>query len=115
MARMTNEDPGVTQPLLIERRDGVDRVTLNRPDHLNALDPSLIEALNGYFAGLQRDRGTRVVVLRGAGSAFCAGLDLKELAAGGNGLTVNATNAVIKGLSIDRFANGAGIILSGCA
>ena len=78
MARMTNEDPGVTQPLLIERRDGVDRVTLNRPDHLNALDPSLIEALNGYFAGLQRDRGTRVVVLRGAGSAFCAGLDLKH-------------------------------------
>ena len=75
---MTNEDPGVTQPLLIERRDGVDRVTLNRPDHLNALDPSLIEALNGYFAGLQRDRGTRVVVLRGAGSAFCAGLDLKH-------------------------------------
>jgi len=78
MARMTKENAGVTQPLLIEHCGGVDRVTLNRPDHLNALDPSLIEALNGYFAGLQRDRSTRVVVLRGAGSAFCAGLDLKH-------------------------------------
>ena len=37
----------MTQPLLIEHDDGVDRVTLNRPDSLNALDPSLIDALNG--------------------------------------------------------------------
>jgi len=68
----------VTEPLLIEHDDGIDRVTLNRPDSLNALDPALIEALNGYFEGLQRDRTTRVVVLKGAGSAFCAGLDLKD-------------------------------------
>ena len=68
----------MTQPLLIEHDDGVDRVTLNRPEHLNALDPSLIDALNGYFQGLQRNRATRVVVLKGAGKAFCAGLDLKQ-------------------------------------
>ena len=35
----------MTQPLLIEHDDGIDRVTLNRPDNLNALDPSLIDAL----------------------------------------------------------------------
>jgi enoyl-CoA hydratase/carnithine racemase len=68
----------VTKPLLIEHDDGVDRVTLNRPDSLNALDPTLIDALNEYFASLQRNRATRVVVLKGAGSAFCAGLDLKD-------------------------------------
>jgi enoyl-CoA hydratase/carnithine racemase len=68
----------LTQPLLIEHHDGVDRVTLNRPDSLNALDPSLIDALNVYFQGLQRNRDTRVVVLKGAGASFCAGLDLKH-------------------------------------
>ena len=68
----------VTQPLLIEHHDGVDRVTLNRPDSLNALNPDMIDALNAYFEGLQRNRSTRVVVLKGAGASFCAGLDLKH-------------------------------------
>jgi enoyl-CoA hydratase/carnithine racemase len=68
----------VTQPLLIEHDDGVDRVTLNRPDSLNALNPDMIDALNAYFEGLQRNRSTRVVVLKGAGASFCAGLDLKH-------------------------------------
>src|SRR5260370_34967249 len=72
------QEQGVTKPLLIEHEDGVDRVTLNRPENLNALDPSLIDALNGYFESLQRNRSTRVVVLKGAGSSFCAGLDLKH-------------------------------------
>ena len=57
----------MTQPLLIEHDDGVDWVTLNRPESLNALDPALIDALNAYFEGLQRNRATRVVVLKGAG------------------------------------------------
>jgi enoyl-CoA hydratase/carnithine racemase len=68
----------MTEPLKIEHDDGVDRVTLNRPDRLNALDASLIDALNAYFQGLQRNRTTRVVVLKGAGKNFCAGLDLKQ-------------------------------------
>src|ERR1700759_1237724 len=68
----------VTQPLLIEHGEGLDRVTLNRPDSLNALDPDMIDALNTYFQGLQRNRDTRVVLLRGAGKNFCAGLDLKH-------------------------------------
>jgi enoyl-CoA hydratase/carnithine racemase len=72
----------VTGPLLIEHHDGFDRVTLNRPESLNALDPSLIDALNGYFESLQRNRSTRVVVLKGAGASFCAGLDLKQAMAG---------------------------------
>jgi enoyl-CoA hydratase/carnithine racemase len=68
----------VTKPLLIEHDDGIDRVTLNRPESLNALNPDLIDALTVYFTGLQRNRTTRVVVMKGAGTSFCAGLDLKD-------------------------------------
>jgi enoyl-CoA hydratase/carnithine racemase len=67
-----------TQPLLVEHANGVDRVTLNRPDSLNALDTQMVDALNAYFGGLAHKRQTRIVVLKGAGRAFCAGLDLKE-------------------------------------
>ncbi|MGL4560447.1 MAG: enoyl-CoA hydratase/isomerase family protein, partial [Afipia sp.] len=65
-------------PLLVEHADGVDWVTLNRPDSLNALDDQMIDALNQYFGDLARNTRTRIVVLKGAGRAFCAGLDLKE-------------------------------------
>lgn len=60
----------------IEKRGAVDWVTLNRPSQLNALNMEMIDALHGYFGDLSRNNDTRVVVLRGAGRAFCAGLDL---------------------------------------
>jgi enoyl-CoA hydratase/carnithine racemase len=72
------QEQDVTSPLLIEHDDGVDRVTLNRPESLNALDAALIDALNSYFESLQRNRSTRVVVLKGAGASFCAGLDRQQ-------------------------------------
>jgi enoyl-CoA hydratase len=52
--------------------------TMNRPERLNALNPPLVEALRDFFTGLYWRRDVRVVVLAGAGGAFCAGLDLKE-------------------------------------
>ncbi len=52
--------------------------TLNRPDSLNALSRQLVEDLHAFYDALAQDTQTRVVVLRGAGRAFCAGLDLKE-------------------------------------
>lgn len=64
--------------LKIEKRGPVDWVTLNRPESYNSLSPDLIQALLDYFQGLYFDHATRVVVLRGAGRGFCAGLDLKE-------------------------------------
>jgi enoyl-CoA hydratase/carnithine racemase len=63
-------------PLLIERRGDVEWVTLNRPGRLNALDDRLTAELRDYFERLYRRRDCRIVVLRGAGRAFCAGLDL---------------------------------------
>jgi enoyl-CoA hydratase len=66
------------QSLRLEHEDGLAWLTLDRPEQLNALDGTLVDELVDYFAGLVHDRQTRVVVLRGAGRAFCAGLDLKD-------------------------------------
>ena len=68
--------------LQIEERAGVAWLTLNRPERLNALDSALVRALREYFEGLNARSSARVIVLQGAGRAFCAGLDLKEQAGG---------------------------------
>lgn len=64
-------------PLLIDHDGAVDRVTLNRPERLNALNLQMIDALRGYFEDLQRKPEIRIVVLQAAGRAFCAGLDMQ--------------------------------------
>lgn len=63
--------------LIVEKTGAIDRVTLNRPDRLNALNQTLTAALLAYFEGLKRNTDVRVVLLRGAGRGFCAGADLK--------------------------------------
>ena len=70
----------MTDPVLIERRDGIAIVTLNRPEAMNALSSAMRSHLNAAFLALALDRQIRVIVITGAGDrAFCAGLDLKEL------------------------------------
>ncbi|HEY0107267.1 MAG TPA: enoyl-CoA hydratase/isomerase family protein [Rhizomicrobium sp.] len=64
--------------ILIERRGEVDWLTLNRPDRLNTLTGTMVRELCAYFERLKNDYGVRIVVMRGAGRAFCAGLDIKE-------------------------------------
>jgi enoyl-CoA hydratase len=71
--------------LLIESKDGVTVLTLNRPQALNALSGELISALAKAFEGLAVDADTRVVILTGSGRAFCAGLDLKRVVGPGSG------------------------------
>ncbi|MFN3218198.1 MAG: enoyl-CoA hydratase/isomerase family protein [Acidimicrobiales bacterium] len=65
-------------PLLVEHRDGVDWLTLNSPDRLNAVSRAMREALHDYLDAVERRDDVRVIVLRGAGRGFCAGLDLKD-------------------------------------
>lgn len=67
------------QLVLTDKRDGISRVTLNRPDALNALSAALRTVLTDTFLTLRDDPETEVVVLTGAGRAFTVGLDLKEL------------------------------------
>lgn len=64
--------------LIVEKQGSVDWVTMNRPEALNAMNPALVDELQDYFGRLYTDHSVRVVVLKGAGRAFCAGLDLKE-------------------------------------
>ena len=68
----------VYETIAVERRGGVDWLTLNRPDALNAITTQMAGELGDYFGGLYHDRDCRIVVMRGAGRAFCAGLDIKD-------------------------------------
>ncbi len=69
-------------PLLLrEDAGGVATLTLNRPAQLNALSEALMAALQAECDALADDAATRVVVIRGAGRAFCAGHDLREMQA----------------------------------
>jgi enoyl-CoA hydratase/carnithine racemase len=69
------------QVLLTERTDGVAWLTLNRPAKRNALNMALRGALDAALGDLAADDGVRVVVLTGAGTAFCAGADLSDVPA----------------------------------
>ncbi|HEX4209816.1 MAG TPA: enoyl-CoA hydratase-related protein [Candidatus Binataceae bacterium] len=73
------------QTLDITHDGAIAWLTLNRPHSLNALNATITEELHDFVAGLSSDRDTRVVVIRGAGRAFCAGLDLKEQGSSGVG------------------------------
>src|SRR5438552_1035435 len=69
------------ETLDVEREGHLTWLTLDRPESLNAMNAALVRELRAFFWGLAEDAETRVVVMRGAGRAFCAGLDLKAHAA----------------------------------
>src|SRR5436305_2384490 len=64
---------------LFDVRDGVARITLNRPERLNALTFEVYRELTDAFAALQTEDGVRVVVITGAGRAFCSGGDVRDI------------------------------------
>ncbi len=70
-------------PFVVNTRDarGVVTLTLNRPAAFNALSEGMLSALQTELDAVEADPGARVVVLAGAGRAFCAGHDLKEMRA----------------------------------
>ena len=68
------------EPILLRAQDGaVVTLTLNRPRQANALSEALLDALQSAFDDIAEDRSVRAVILAGAGKAFCAGHDLKEM------------------------------------
>jgi enoyl-CoA hydratase len=71
--------PMTEPPILVERiEDGIDVLTMNRPDRLNALTMELVGEMVDSLENIGRDRTCRVVIVTGAGRGFCAGLDLVE-------------------------------------
>jgi enoyl-CoA hydratase len=66
------------ETIAVERKGRILRLTLNRPDRLNAVTPTMHAELATIFADVRKDDETDVVTLTGAGRGFCAGADLKE-------------------------------------
>lgn len=70
---MSNQDV-----VLVEQQGGVQFILLNRPEHLNAINLPLLTALKQAVRRANEDAATNVIVLKGVGTAFCAGKDLKD-------------------------------------
>ena len=66
--------------IIFEKKDGVARITLNRPDVLNALDAKTLEELGAAAEDIDNDISVRVVVITATGRAFCTGADLTGVA-----------------------------------
>lgn len=62
-------------------KSGILQISLNRPEQLNALSESLLQCLAKIFAEIKKDRTVKAVLLTGEGKVFCAGADIKQLAA----------------------------------
>src|SRR5258708_24485737 len=82
------------EPREIKNDGAVTWLTLNRPHNLNALSAQMVAELEDFLHRLPRQTDTRVVVMKGAGRAFCARLDLKEQNRGGTGLGASTTDTV---------------------
>src|SRR5713226_9140456 len=81
--------------VLVEIGQGLATVTLNRPEKLNAFDRALCDELVEALALVSQSAGVRVIVITGAGRAFCAGADLAALGAEGTALVAAGKSVVV--------------------
>lgn len=84
--------------VLLDSKDGIGLITLNRPEAMNALSPELSNGLAEALEQVERDEAVRVVVITGAGRAFCAGGDLKTMQARGAAEIAGGAYAIVKSL-----------------
>src|SRR6202161_3214222 len=68
------------QSVLFERREGIARLTLNRPERLNSFNVQMHEEVRRALQEIEQDSSCRVLILSGAGRGFCAGQDLSDRA-----------------------------------
>lgn len=66
------------QTVIVERKDHIGHLIFNRPQALNTLNSQLMEDINSALLDLEADSDVYVVIIKGAGRAFCAGIDIKE-------------------------------------
>lgn len=83
-------------PILVDVRDNIARITLNRPDRLNSFNDAMHAALREALGKVRADSSVRVLLLTGAGRGFCAGQDLSDRAVAPGGTAVDL------GASIER-------------
>ena len=67
------------ETLLIDKKEYIGSITLNRPDQLNTFNVPLSTELNAALLEMEKDPEVRVVIIKGAGRAFCAGIDVNDL------------------------------------
>jgi len=67
-----------SQKVIVEREDHIGKIILNRPEALNALNLQMAKGINDALSELEADRDVHVVIIKGTGRAFCAGVDIKE-------------------------------------
>ena len=65
--------------IILEKKERIARITLNRPEVLNAMDPQTYAEIYDAIQDIEADRDIRVVIITGKGRAFCAGADLKAI------------------------------------
>ncbi len=93
--------------VLLDIDDGIATVTLNRPEKYNGLDMPMFEAIAATARALKKERQVRAIVLRGAGDAFCSGLDVKTVSS----KPLNFVKLLIKpGRKISNLAQDAGYL-----
>ena len=68
--------------IIVENKDHIASITLNRPERLNAISGEMLTRLSETLLECDHDPDVRVILLTGAGRGFCAGLDLKDVASG---------------------------------
>jgi len=90
--------------VLVEKKDHVATVTLNRPERMNAFGGLMRQEIVEVLAEVAEDRDARVVVITGAGKAFCTGGDVNEFASG-------ETQALAKEVSSERHAMCRAVLL----
>src|SRR5882757_7219753 len=99
--------------LILEKETGIATVTLNRPDKLNALNRELRASFCRTMRELRTSSDVGAVIITGAGRAFCAGMDLKDLSGGlreeGNVTFVS----VIEDMDIQIIAAANGFAITG--
>jgi enoyl-CoA hydratase/carnithine racemase len=72
------DEPGLEGEVLLDLRDGIAVITLNRPRQLNAMNQAMFTGLARAFIRVAADESVKVAILTGSGRAFSAGLDLRE-------------------------------------
>ncbi|UDL06465.1 crotonase/enoyl-CoA hydratase family protein [Marinobacter sp. CA1] len=93
--------------VVLEIDQGIATVTLNRPDKYNGLDMAMFDAIVAVTRQLKKDRSVRAVILKGAGEAFCSGLDVAKVSKN----PVNFLKLLVKpGRKISNLAQDVGYL-----
>lgn len=80
------------ETIILEKKDGIGTLTLNRPENLNAINQKMTEELNSAMVEIARDSSVRALVVTGAGRGFCSGFDVGDMAQAATATPIETRN-----------------------